>query len=109
MSRIHSLRFSILLTVFSLLMVLNAAFGQTEQAIQSYLLEGTKLKQHAQYEQAIEKYNQALLLNPKHDQANYLLASTYFDMEKYDACKIYCDKAIHMFSAYEEEAFLLKG
>lgn len=102
-------RFSLLLTIFFLLMIASAAFAQQEQAVQRYIAEGSRLKTAGQYTQAIEQYNQALLLNGKHDQANYLMALTYFKMGKYRECIVHCNKAINILSAFEEEAYMLKG
>lgn len=96
-----------LLLAFSILMF-TQSFGQ-EHKVKQYISAGTDLREKGQFSQAIIQYNEALLLNDKHDEANYLMAVTYYDMAKYNECVVHCNKAIRLNSAYDEEAYLLKG
>lgn len=100
---------SIPLTAILLMLFGFSLFAQHEQAIQRYITEGKQLTAEGKYSLALEHYNQALLLNGKHDQANYLMAATYYKLGHYPQCVVHCNKAINLLSAYEEEAYLLKG
>jgi Flp pilus assembly protein TadD/ribosomal protein S18 len=96
-----------LLFAFSLFMLF-PSFGQ-EHKIKQYLSAGSELRGKGRLTEAIAQYNEALLLNTNHDEANYLMAATYYDMAKYNECVIHCNKAIRLNSAYDQEAYLLKG
>jgi|GEM_PF-5739121 len=100
--QIHSL------LIFLGLFIFFPSIGQ-EHKIKQYISAGSDFREKGQLNQAITQYNEALLLNDKHDEANYLMAATYYDMAKYNECIVHCNKAIRLNSAYDEESYLLKG
>jgi tetratricopeptide (TPR) repeat protein len=66
-----------ILAVF-LIFVCNAAFAQTNEDAKALVKEGVQLNDQGKYAEAIEKYNQALKIDPGNIYADFELAYTLF-------------------------------
>jgi tetratricopeptide (TPR) repeat protein len=71
---ILEMRYFIGIVVFTLLSIQSA----TAQDAATFIKDGRQLSNQKQYAQAIEKYKNALAIEPENVQANYQLAFTLF-------------------------------
>jgi len=99
---------SLLLIVFSLITFTPALQAQTGE-LQNLVNQGVNLYDNGKYDEAIEKFEAALKIDPKSDLANYEIALVYFALGKYDRCVEHCDKALGPKSVVEDQAYMLKG
>lgn len=98
----------ILLVVFSLSVfspILRAQNGE----VHNLVTQGVTLFDSGKYEEAVEKFEAALKIDPRSDVANYEMAAAYFALGKYDKCITHCDKALGPNSMFMDAAYMLKG
>ncbi len=71
-------------------------YGQSENA-SSLIEEGVALHDQAQYQEAIEKYQEALILDPDNVNAYYEMAFSYLALENFDKTEELCRETIDRF------------
>ncbi|GAB5464881.1 MAG: hypothetical protein Kapaf2KO_03170 [Candidatus Kapaibacteriales bacterium] len=82
---------TIILFIFALF-ALTSSFTQPSEEIESLIIEGIKLHEAGEYEDAVETYKKALEINPYSNLAKYELGITYTEMEEYDKAIKLCEE-----------------
>jgi len=79
------------LTILTTIMLTVATYGQTNN-VQTLIDEGVALHDQGQYQQAIDKYKEALKLDSNSVTAIYEMAFSYFSLKDYDETEGLCRK-----------------
>lgn len=78
------------------------SFAQTEALVKEMIEEGIKLHERGEYNGAIQKYQEALLIDPGSSRANYEIAFSYYQMNKIEEAIPFVHKAL----GKDSEAYL---
>ena len=82
-------------TIFLLfILLLNPVFAQ-QQNEQKFVEEGVSLHDKGQYKEAIEKYKEALKINPRSNVATYEMALSYLELKDYPNASKYSTSVIN--------------
>jgi tetratricopeptide (TPR) repeat protein len=98
-----------LLLFFSLAIACEAAFAQNNEDAGSLIKEGVQLNNAGKYAEAIDKYNQALKIDPENVYADYELAFSLFALNKGKEAIPYLEKVIKANSSLNAGAYDLLG
>lgn len=95
-----------LLLIFSSLSIVAQNFTDAD----SYILEGAKLHDKKQYPEALQKYQQALTINPNSISALYEMSLTYLQMGEYANAIKYSTQVLGFdFEPIKLDAYVIKG
>jgi tetratricopeptide (TPR) repeat protein len=87
----------------------NESYKQEFEALtKRYIQDGVQLMQRRSYSTALEKFKQAISLNPDDAQAYYFSAIVYLDENKLAEALLSVNKSLELDSSYPK-AFLVKG
>ncbi len=84
-----------LLFLFSILLVTCWSFGQNSE-IKSLVQEGIKFHDNGEYEKAVEKYKEALSIDPNSSLVNYEISFSYLAEKDYKNAEKYSKKVIDL-------------
>lgn len=82
-------------------------FGQEE--IETIVKAGIELHEAGKYEEAVEKYKEALKIDKQSSLVNYEIGYAYFAMKEYKKSIKYLDKVIKKNDGFLKEAYTVKG
>jgi len=97
-----------LLALIVVLFIAVTLFGQDDK-VKELVSEGTQLHDAGKYDQAIEKYEQALKINDKSTLAYYELSYTCMTIKKYDDAIKYSRKVIELNEFNQQAAYTVLG
>lgn len=80
--------------IFFLVLIISATRGQSH-SVQSLIKEGVMLHDSAEYKKAIEKFEQALKINPQSTLALYELSLSYLELKDYQNASKYSTQVIN--------------
>ncbi len=96
-----------------LFLLLVFLFGSNHLFAQSKLTdlveEGVKLHDEGKYEEAIEKYSEALKIDKKSSLVNYEMGYSYYALKEYDKAIKYLNKVIKKNTTHVKDAYIVKG
>jgi len=97
-----------LVALFFSFIFLVTVYGQNK-FLEDIVSQGTQLHDEGKYDEAIEKYKEALKIDPNSTIANYEMSFTYFTTEKWEEAIIYSQKVIKLKGNNQHEAFIVLG
>ena len=91
----------------ALVFINSLAFGQV--SIESYVKEGIQFHDKGEFDQAIEKYQKALAIDPKSALVNFEISFSYMAKGDYSKALKYSDIVLKLKGDYMLEAYINKG
>jgi hypothetical protein len=82
---------------------------KAQNALDSLVSIGIQYHDNGAYELAIEKYQEALEIDPKSPLVNYEIGMTYMYLEEYEKALMHCDVVLEQKELYILETYITKG
>lgn len=94
--------------ILSLLITSLLVKGQDNQ-FDNLIQQGIKLHDNGEYEKAIEKYNEALEIQPNSSLANYEISYSYLSLKDYENAEKYSKQVIENNNGHELHSYIVYG
>lgn len=95
--------------VFLITFLLTAPMVFAQSDLENLVKEGIELHENGNYEEAIETYKKALVIDPKSTLVNYEIALSYFTKGDYEEAVKYSDVVLKQDEDFILQAYLTKG